>query len=69
MSPIISLPESGIVTDSDTSTDFGTENKGPSLRRGSHGSAPLTTMKSYFDVMKYRVLKQKFSDQVYTDVG
>ncbi|KAH9515623.1 hypothetical protein Btru_011574 [Bulinus truncatus] len=60
--------ESGIVTDSDTSADFGTENKGPSLRRGSQGSAPLSTMRSYFDVMKSRVLKQKYSDQVYTDV-
>ncbi|CAL1530643.1 unnamed protein product [Lymnaea stagnalis] len=63
--------ESGIVTDSDTSAgDLGTENRGPSLRRGSQGNnAPLSTMRSYFDVMKSRVLKQKYPDQVYTDVS
>ncbi|XP_055890827.1 uncharacterized protein LOC106076280 isoform X3 [Biomphalaria glabrata] len=60
--------ESGIATNSDTSTDLGTENRGPSLRRGSQGSAPLSTMRSYLDVMKSRVLKQKYSDQLYTDV-
>ncbi|XP_059140665.1 uncharacterized protein LOC131928602 isoform X2 [Physella acuta] len=63
--------ESGIVADSETSgaADFGTENRGPQFRRASQGNnAPLSSMRSYFDVMKSRVLKQKYSDQVYTDV-
>ncbi|XP_035827449.1 uncharacterized protein LOC101857760 [Aplysia californica] len=61
--------ESGIVTDGDTSVgDVGSENRGPSPRRASQGAPPSSAMRSYFDVMKSRVLKQKFSDQVYTDV-